>query len=57
MSIEMKNPKSVLEKVEAAANLVAQIQLANMTGDTAHIKCSAEAAGELLFEVSQALQE
>ena len=34
MSIEMENPKTTVEKIDAASNYVAQIRLAIMTGDT-----------------------
>lgn len=33
MSIEMENPETVVEKIDAASNYVAQIRLALMTGD------------------------
>ena len=38
MSIEMDNPQSKLEKIDAASNLIAQIGIALTIGDIEHAK-------------------
>ncbi len=48
MSIEMENPKTALEKVDAAANLVEQMYLAHMIRDEAKFKEAHAKAGTFL---------
>lgn len=48
MSIEMENPKTLLELVDAAANHVAQIRIALMIGDNQKASASVESAADLL---------
>jgi len=57
MSIELNNPKSVLEKIDAAANFVAQMQLAYMVNDGQTFRNAFKRASELLFEAAQQIQE
>ena len=57
MSIEMDNPKTLLEKIDAAANYVAQIRIASMIGDTAQIRIAVEKASKLLFDATQMAAE
>ena len=57
MSIEIDNPKTLLGKVDAAHNLVAQIRIALAVGDISHAKVSQEKADKLLFEALQEMGE
>lgn len=57
MSIEMKNPKTVAEKIDAAANLVEQMNMAHMIRDEAHFKKAHQQAGDLLFKAMRQLEE
>lgn len=57
MSIEMENPKTLLEKVDAAANLVEQMYLAHMMKDEPRFLEFKEKASQLLFESVQMLNE
>ncbi len=57
MSIEMNNPKTFLEKVDAAANLVEQMYLAHMVKDEQKFKEAHEKASALLFEAIQEIEE
>jgi hypothetical protein len=57
MSIEMENPTTLVEKVDAASNHVAQIRLALMTGDKNHALAAVDKAGELLFDALQLIEE
>lgn len=57
MSIEMKNPKTVAEKIDAAANLVEQMMLSHNIRDEAHFKDSHKRAGDLLFKAQRQLKE
>ena len=57
MSIEMDNPKTLLEKVDAAANLVEQMQLAHMMKDESRFKQAKEKASTLLFDAVQMIKE
>lgn len=50
MSIEMENPKTLMEKIDAAANLVEQMSLAHTIKDESHFKKCHKEAGELLFD-------
>ena len=49
MSIDLENPESVLGKVDAARNYVAQIRLATTMGDTKRVMEAIEKADALLF--------
>lgn len=57
MSIEMENPTTLLEKIDAASNYVAQAILANMRGDRQHVSFALEKAQELLFDATQMADE
>ncbi len=48
MSIEMENPKTLVELIDASANLVAQIRLAMATKDNGHATKCVDRASELL---------
>ena len=56
MSIEMDNPKTALEKIDAAANLVEQMFLSHMIRDEATFKKSHQCAGTLLFDAMRQLE-
>jgi hypothetical protein len=51
MSIEMDNPQTLQEKIDAASNLVAQIGLALNIGDVSHAKNAQKKALDLLMSV------
>ena len=51
MSIEMENPKTISEKVDAITNLIEQMYLAHQTHNEAMFKKAYEQAGELGFDV------
>ena len=57
MSIEMENPTTILEKVDAASNLVEQMYLAHMIKDEKHFEEAHKKAGELLSDVIELLQD
>lgn len=57
MSIEMENPKTVLEKLDAAANLVEQMHMSHMIKDEARFKYAHEKAGSLLFDAMRQLED
>jgi hypothetical protein len=57
MSSEMNNPKTLLEKVDAAANYVEQMQLAHMLKDEAKFKEAHKKAGDLLLDAIQMIDE
>lgn len=48
MSIEMENPKTLLEKVDAASNLVEQMYIAYKMKDEKTFEEAHQKAGELL---------
>ena len=50
MSIEMDNPQTTLEKVDAAWNLVEQMMLAHYVGDNKHFNKVHARATKLLGE-------
>lgn len=57
MSIEPENPDNALGMVDAAANYVAQIQLALRVRDVQHAGKCAEQAARLLFGALRKLEE
>lgn len=57
MSIEMENPKTVVEKIDAAANLVEQMNMAHMLRDEAQFKKAHQKAGQFLFDALRQLEE
>jgi hypothetical protein len=57
MSIEMDNPKTVAEKIDAAANLVEQMNLAHMIKDEAKFKEAHKKAGRLLFNALRQIED
>lgn len=57
MSIEMENPETVLELVDAASNLVEQMSLAHMMSDENHFEKVHAQAAAFLFEARQKIQE
>lgn len=46
----MNDPKTIVEKIDAAANLVEQMQMAHMIHDTAHFIDCHRKASTLLFD-------
>lgn len=48
MSIEMENPQTLVELIDAASNWVAQIRLADAIGDKNHISKAISEAERLL---------
>lgn len=57
MSIEMENPTTLTEKVDAASNYVAQIRLALMTRNVPHAMKAVDKASALLFDAMLLIQE
>lgn len=57
MSIEMENPKTLLEKVDAAANYVQQMYLSHMISDEAKFKEAHKKATELLGDAVEMADE
>lgn len=57
MGIEMDNPQTVPEKLDAAGNLVEQMMLAHNTKDEGHFRKVHARAGELLFQAQRQLEE
>jgi hypothetical protein len=57
MSIEMDNPKTVAEKIDAAANLVEQMYLSHNIGDNEHFKKVHKKAGDLLFAAMRQIED
>lgn len=53
----MENPKTLLEKVDAAANLVEQMMLAKTINDDNRFKKAHQEAGKLLFDVMREMEE
>jgi len=53
----MENPATVMEKIDAAANLVEQMNMAHMIKDEAHFKKCHQKAGKFLFEAMRQLEE
>lgn len=57
MSINMKNPKTPLEKADALANLIAQMFLAHQLKDERHFTIAHNKASDMAFELTNALEE
>lgn len=57
MSIEMENPETLLQKVDALTNLVEQMLLAHRMRDEQRFNDAHDKAAQLGFEVMEALQE
>ncbi len=57
MSIEMNNPKTLLEKVDAAANLVQQMHLAHIMKDEDKFKEAHNQATTLLADAVEMIDE
>lgn len=57
MSIEMENPKTLLEKVDAAANWVQQMYLSHMIHDEVKFKEAHKKATELLSDATEMADE
>ncbi len=57
MSIEMDNPKTILEKLDAAANYAAQIRIALMIGDKARVDFALSKIDDLLFEAKLQIED
>jgi len=53
----MNNPKTLLEKVDAAANLVEQMQLAHMMKDERKFTEAKQKASSLLFDAVQMINK
>lgn len=50
MSIEMENPKTIVELIDAAANLVEQMNMAKTIGDDKHFAKCHQKTGEFLHQ-------
>src|SRR5688572_5995972 len=57
MSIEIENPKTIAEKIDAAANLVEQMMLSHAIKDEAHFKYAHKKAGSLLFDALRQMED
>ena len=57
MSIEMENPKTALEKIDAAANLVEQMFLSHQIRDENRFMYAHARAGKLLFDAIRQLED
>lgn len=57
MSIEMENPQTLLEKIDAAANLVQQMYLAHMIRDDVKFKEAHQQATRLLADATTMADE
>lgn len=57
MSIELDNPKTVYEKVDAAANYVEQIRIAIAVGDIKRANSTIDTVGQLLFDAKRQLEK
>jgi hypothetical protein len=57
MSIEIENPETLLEKVDALTNLIEQMLLAHRMRDEQRFNEAHDKAAQIGFEVSEALQE
>jgi hypothetical protein len=57
MSIEIENPTTLLEKVDAAANLVAQMRLAHMMHDEKQFNYAYQKASTLLADATSMIDE
>lgn len=57
MSINLEKPETVLGKVDAAANFVAQIRLATMIGDSAKVTSAIAEAERLLHTATCQIEE
>ena len=57
MSIEMKNPQTLVEKLDAASNLVAQLKLSHDVGDKPHFARTYEKAIKLVMDALDAVQQ
>lgn len=57
MSIEMKNPKTPLEKADAASNLIEQMFLAHTIRDEKKFADVHMRAGKIMFDLCRQLEE
>lgn len=57
MSINLENPQTAFEKIDAAANFVEQMQLAHAIRDEERFKLAHKRAGELLFDAMRQMEE
>ena len=57
MSIEMENPKTKLEKIDAITNLIEQMYLAHKTHNETMFQKAYDEAGELGFDLLNELTE
>jgi hypothetical protein len=57
MSIEMDNPKTIMELIDAASNHVAQIRIALMIGDLRKAEDSIDRSSELLAKALSKCEE
>lgn len=57
MSIEMENPVTVYEKIDAAANLVEQMMLAHSIKDETTFKAAHKKAGDFLFQAMRQIED
>ena len=52
----MENPQTALEKIDAAANLIEQMNMAKMISDNQHFSKCHKRAGDLLFKAMRQLE-
>lgn len=57
MSIEMQNPETIMEKVDAAANLIEQMMMAHAIKDEAKFEEAHQKAGNFLFDAMRLMEE
>lgn len=57
MSIELENPKTLVEKIDAASNYVSQMLLAKISGDDVHFREAYGRSSRLLFEACRMAEE
>jgi len=57
MSIEIEDPKTVYEKIDAASNLIEQMQLAHQIKDESQFKYAYKKAGDLLFAAMRQMEQ
>lgn len=57
MSIEMDNPQTVIEKIDAASNLIEQMVIAHMVKDEQRFRSAHTRASELLLDALNEMEE
>lgn len=57
MSIKMKNPKTILEKIDVVTNLIEQMNLSNQLGDNGRFHTTCEKTVKIIREITELLQD